>query len=134
MKVRITATISSNGYIAPSYEKAHRWSFSKKYTLPVLREKADVRLHGHTSLLSLINDKQNGNSRTCLVEADAETLGLIKGLLLYQLADEMVLYVLPEEKDTGIRLSDHVPPSGWQLCSTHRFRDGTQYRLYCRKL
>lgn len=132
MKIRITATISIDGYLAPTYEKPHRWSFSRKYALPTLRENTDVQLHKYASLLSLIIDKQNGNSLTYLVEANPETIDMINGLLLYRLADEIILYTLPKYQSDGVCFTDCISNSDWQLCKEYRFRDGTRYLLYNR--
>ena len=134
MKIQITATISMNGYLALAYEKAHRWSFSRKYALPLLRDNANMELHKHTSLISLINDRRNGDKGIYLVQASSENTDLIKGLLLYDLADEIILYVLPEDKNEGIRFTDYVPFSDWTSHEEHRFNDGTYYRLYRRRI
>lgn len=91
-----------------------------------------MQLHKYASLLSLITDKQNSNSRTYLVEASAETIDLIHGLLLYRLADEIILYVLPKCQSDGICFADCISDSDWQLCKEYRFRDGTRYLLYNR--
>ena len=101
MKIQIAATVSSDGFLLPPNTIQSRWPYARKYALTALRERADLLLHKNTSLLSLLAEKRQSTDTTYLVEATPETVELIKGLLLYNLADELILYVVSSGQCTG---------------------------------
>lgn len=130
MKIQITATVSSNGYLLPSNTVKGYWPFRRKNTLSSLQKEADILLHKYDSLLSLLSEKQNQSDTTYLAEATPETIGLIKGLLLYHLADELILYILSAEADKGIAISDIVDMREWDAKTEHTLSQHTICRIY----
>lgn len=134
MKIQIAATISSDGFLLPPNNIPSRWPFTRKYTLTALREQADLLLHKNSSLLSLLAEKRESTDTTYLVEATPETVELIKGLILYNLADELLLYVVsPGQNKGGITLSEIIRLSEWEMNEEHNLAQEAVCQIYRRK-
>lgn len=134
MKIQIAATISSDGFLLPPNNIPSRWPFTRKYTLTALREQADLLLHKNSSLLSLLAEKRESTDTTYLVEATPETVDLIKGLILYNLADELLLYVVsPGQNKGGITLSEIIRLSEWEMNEEHNLAQEAVCQIYRRK-
>ena len=134
MKIQIVATVSSDGFLLPPTTIQSRWPFTRKYTLAALRERADLLLHKNSSLLSLLAEKRESTDTTYLAEATPETVELIKGLLLYNLADELILYVVPSGQCTGgIAFSEIFYLSDWKMDEEQNLGQEVVCRIYRRK-
>ena len=120
MKIQIAAVLSTDCYLlSPAKGINSRWAFPKQHTLFSLRNETDLLLSKDTSLLSLLSEKQHNTDITYLAEGTPDTLDLIKGLLLYGLADELYLYILPEHTGKGILLSTLIRLEEWYLVREH---------------
>lgn len=133
MKILITATVSSDSYLLPPDAIESRWTFDRKHTLSVLRKKADMLLHQNDSLLSLLAEKQKASDTIYLAEATPQTTELIKGLLLYHLADELVVYISPAEVGKGCAFSELVDMKEWEMQAEHYLSRRVVCRVYHRK-
>lgn len=134
MKIQITATVSSDGYLLPLNAIESRWPFDRKHTLSALRKKADMLLHQNDSLLSLLAEKQKAcDTSIYMAEAMPETVELIKGLLLYHLADELIVYILPAEVGKGCAFSELVDMKEWEMQAEHSLSRLVVCRVYHRK-
>lgn len=134
MKIQIAATVSNDGFLLPPNTIQSRWPYVRKYALTVLRERADLLLHKNTSLLSLLAEKRQSTDTTYLAEATPETVELIKGLLLYNLADELILYVVPSGQYTGgIAFSEILCLSDWKMDEKQNLGQEVICRIYHRK-
>jgi len=89
-------------------------------------------LHKESSLIALLEEKRQSSDTNYLVEATPETVGLIKGIFLYRLADELILYMLPDQKEDGIKLFDLTYPSDWILEKESSLRDNFRCLIYHR--
>lgn len=99
-----------------------------------MRERADLLLHKNTSLLSLLAEKRQSTDTTYLAEATPETVDLIKGLMLYNLADELILYIVPSgHSKGGIALSEIIRLSDWEMDEEHNLAQEAVCRIYRRK-
>lgn len=133
MKIQITATVSSDGYLLPLDAIESRWPFDRKHTLSALRKKADMLLHQNDSLLSLLAEKQKVSDAIYLAEATPQTKELIKGLLLYHLADELIVYISPAEIGKGCVFSELVDMKEWEMQAEHFLSRRVVCRVYHRK-
>jgi hypothetical protein len=115
MKMQIVAIISTDGYLLNPDISIRNKINSGKYGIHALRERADFILHNEDSLVALLDEKRQSSGTNYMAEATVETFDLIKGLFLYQLADELVLYMAPYREECGIRLFDLTPISDWVL-------------------
>lgn len=133
MKILITATVSSDGYLLPPDAIESRWPFDRKHTLSALRKKADMLLHKNDSLLSLLAEKQKVSDTIYLAEATPQMTELIKGLLLYHLADELIVYSSPADVGKGCAFSVLVDMKEWEMQSEHFLSRRVVCRVYHRK-
>ena len=134
MKIQIAATISSDGFLLPPNTIQSQWPYARNFALTALRERADLLLHKNTSLLSLLAEKRESTYTSYLVEATPETVELIKGLLLYNLADELILYVVPSGQCTGgIAFSEILCLSDWKMDEEQNLGQEVVCRIYHRK-
>lgn len=134
MKIQIAATVSADAFLLPPNTIPSRWPFTQKYTLAALRERADLLLHKNSSLLSLLAEKRESTDTIYLVEATPETVELIKGLLLYNLVDELILYIVPSgQSKGGIALSEIIRLSDWEMDEEHNLAQEAVCRIYRRK-
>lgn len=134
MKIQITATVSSDGYLLPPDTIKRRWPFEGKHSLSALRKKADMLLHTNDSLLLLLAEKRKAcDTSIYLAEATPQTADLIKGLLLYHLADELIVYTLPAEVGKGYAFSELVDTKEWEMQAEHSLSGRAVCRIYSRK-
>jgi len=132
MKIQIVATISTDGYLLKRENKTKKQISLGKYGFNALLKRVDLTLHKESSLIALLEEKRQSSDTNYLVEATPETLDLIKGLFLYQLVEEMILYMLPDQKESGIRLFDLTSPSDWILEKESSLRDNFRCLIYHR--
>ncbi|WP_075557073.1 hypothetical protein [Parabacteroides timonensis] len=134
MKIQITATVSSDGYLLPPDTIKRRWPFEGKHSLSALRKKADMLLHTNDSLLLLLAEKRKAcDASIYLAEATPQTADLIKGLLLYHLADELIVYTSPAEVGKGYAFSELVDTKEWEMQAEHSLSGRAVCRIYSRK-
>jgi hypothetical protein len=130
MKIQIVATISADGYMLKREGKTKSQISLGKYGFNALQKRADLTLHKESSLIALLEEKRQSSDTNYLVEATPETFELIKGLFLYGLADEVILYMLPDQKENGIRLLDLTYPSNWILEKESSLGDTSRCLIY----
>lgn len=133
MKIQIAAILSTDGYLWENTDSAHHSAFrSGKYGWGQLAEQT-LPLSPYSSLIDLLNERRQGNDVSYLAEATPETMELVRGLLLYRLADEFILYVLPHKQEKGIRLADLTALSEWELAEDRPLKGGIRRKVYRRK-
>ncbi|MFS2670880.1 MULTISPECIES: deaminase [Bacteroidales] len=97
------------------------WEHPEKYGITRIREAALSCLGPDVSFMSLTEWKQ-GHSGVYLAEAALETLPFTDSLLRFDMADELVLYVLPRFQGEGFRLFEGCPGfSLWELAGMRSF-------------
>lgn len=95
--VQILAFITLDGYLARRSTFPDLWEHPEKYGITRIRETALSCLGPDVSFMSLTEWKQ-GHSGVYLAEAALETLPFTDSLLRFDMADELVLYVLPHSR------------------------------------
>jgi hypothetical protein len=132
MKIQVVVTISANGYLLKQENETIKYISLGKYSFNALQKRADLILHKESSLIALLEEKRQSSNTNYLVEATSETLGLIKGLFLYRLADEIIVHMIPNQKENDIRLFDLTSPSDWILAKEFSLIDNSQCIIYHR--
>lgn len=132
MKIQITAILSTDGYLWEKAGGAPSAFHSGKYN-PERLEEYTLPLSPYSSLIDLLDERRRGRDVSYLAEATPETMEMVRGLLLYRLADEIVLYVLPDKQEKGIRLTELTALSGWELAEERPLKDGIRRKTYRRK-
>ena len=119
--VQILAFITLDGYLARRSTFPDLWEHPEKYGITRIREAALSCLGPDVSFMSLTEWKQ-GHSGVYLAEAALETLPFTDSLLRFDMADELVLYVLPRFQGEGFRLFEGCPGfSLWELARMRSF-------------
>lgn len=129
MKIQVVATISADGYLLKRENKTKARIGSGKYGFSALQKRADLMLHKESSLIALLEEKRQSSDTNYLAEVTPETLDLIKGLFLYRLTEELILYIIPCLKEDGIRLFDLTSPSDWILAEESSLKKGCRYLI-----
>lgn len=135
-QVRIVMILTIDGFLPPEENALARWVKTDKKGFAYWRERSTVTLFPHYPLIDLILDKEKkDNPCTYLAEiADSEGLELFRGLSVYRLVDEMVLYRLPVTVKNGNSLSpDTFPPEEWAVAGNKTYRNGICRTIYRRK-
>lgn len=134
MKIQIVAAITIDGFLSEYPEAPRRCFYYDKYSLDALRRSASRILHKDTSLIRLLNEKQQQPSSTLtyLAESSTDNMGFIKGLLLYSLADELILYIVPRIAGAGVRLFEGAALSAWKPAGNRTFSNGISRIVYRR--
>jgi len=130
MKIQIVATISTDWYLLKQENKTKNQIKTRKYGFNTLQKRADLMLHKESSLIALLEEKRQSSDTNYIVESTPETLDLIKGLFLYRLADELILYMLTDQKEDGIKLFDLTSPADWILEKETSLRDTSRCLIY----
>lgn len=126
MQIQVVAAISSDGYLLKLENHINNIAGSKKYGLSAWKEKNDLSLHKESSLIVLLEEKRQLSNTNYLAIATSDMHSLINGLFLYQIVDELVLYKIPCQKETDIRLPE-FSSSKWVLRKEVPLKNG----LYC---
>lgn len=66
--------------------------------------------------------------------SDRESLGLLHGLTIYHLIDEIVIYILPLIYGKGIVCLQQLPASRWKLHRSKTFKNGITRIIYRKSL
>lgn len=134
-KVQILSAITLDGYLPDKTDPRLSWVENNRKGFPKWRDSADCILAGEISFLTLINQKRTPCT-DCVYLAELLTelqLPIIKGLLAYGLADEVILYVLPVLVGKGIQTNlSSLPASEWALKSSRTFSNGTTRLIFIR--
>jgi hypothetical protein len=132
MKIQVVATITADGYLLKRENRIKDRIDSGKYGFSALQEHADLTLHKESSLIALLEEKRQSSETNYLAEANPESLDLIKGLFLYRLADELILYMLPNQKENDIKLFDLTSPADWILIKESPLKNASRCFIYHR--
>lgn len=132
MNIQIAAILSIDGYLLEQADGIQAVPRSGRYGWKRLEERG-LPLSPYSSLIDLLDERRQGSEVSYLAEATPETMELIRGLLLYRLADESILYVLPRKQEKGIQLADLTALSEWELTEDRLLKSGIRRKVYRRK-
>jgi hypothetical protein len=132
MKIQVVATISIDGYLLKLDNNDKNSIYTCNHGIKALQKDADLILLKESSLIALLEEKRQSSGTNYLAKATYETLSFIKGLFLYQLADELVLYKAPYRAEQGIRLFDLTSPADWVLVKEIFLKNNFHRLVYSR--
>lgn len=133
MNIQIAAILSADGYLLEQAEDdAQAVPRSGKYGWKRLEEQG-LPLSPYTSLIDLLNESRQGIEVSYLAETTPETMELVRGLLLYRLADEIILYVLPGKQEKGIEFPELRSLPEWEPVEDRPLKGGIRRKVYRRK-
>lgn len=132
MKIQIAAILSADGYLWEKTGSTPSVFHSDKYG-PERLEEHTLPLSPYSSLIDLLDEKRQGRDVSYFAEATPETMELVRGLLLYRLADEIILYVLPDKQEKGICFAESTALPEWELVKERPLKDDVRRKTYRRK-
>ncbi|GAE84911.1 hypothetical protein [Bacteroides reticulotermitis] len=124
-KVKVVMAVTLDGFLPKENEHLMQWLKNDNRGFPRWRDGCTYPLFPHYPLLDLICQKnRESDSFIYLAEIlDEETAELLRGLSLYKLVDEMIVYQVPVSYGTGFNLKNHFQPDNWMLCKIKSFRN-----------
>ena len=65
---------------------------------------------------------------------DEESIELLRGLSLYHLIDEIIIFLFPSTRPDYKSVSKHIPQGEWKIVNTKTFKNGICRLIYCKTL
>lgn len=125
-KIRVVVASSIDGYLPATEDERLSWLRTDRRGFKRWHEASDCKLYAGYPLIDLICEKEKKNNRmTYLAEiSDKKSAELLRGLFLYHLVDEIILYLLPATWQEGIRVLDDFTPAAWKTVQVRRYANG----------
>ena len=137
-KIQIALAMTLDGFLPEENEKMMQWVKTNKNGFPRWKEECSFPLFSGYPLLDLICSKdQTDKDFTYYVQiTDKDSVELLRGLFLYYMVDEIIIYLLPFTTNKGIHIMKHVSPCQWSLYKTKQYPQGICMMIYkkCKKL
>ena len=130
-KVQAVTAMTLDGFLPETDNVLMRWVMNHRKGFAHWRERCDARILPH-SILDLLCEKDGkGNTFTYLAEvSDSESLELLRGLSLYNLVDELIVYLLPISSGGGTSIQNILPTLQWRLHEATTFSNGICRLIY----
>lgn len=120
-----------DGFLPDAADMSMRWVMNHRKGFAYWRERCDARILPHSILDLLCEKDSKDNTFTYLAEvSDSESLELLRGLFLYNLVDELVIYLLPISSCRGTSIQYILPNLQWRLHKTTAFPNSICRLIY----
>lgn len=131
-KVQLAMAATLDGFIPDENETLMQWVKTNKKGFPRWKEACIYPLFPDYPLLDLIcNKDKSDNNFTYYAEiTDQGSVELLRGLFLYHLVDEIVLYLIPITANKGIPVMKHISPYYWSLFKVKQYPGGICMMIY----
>lgn len=136
-KIQAVIAMTLDGSVPSAGEPLMGWLKSDRNGFPYWRERCTRRLYPGYPLIDLICEKDSATDASAVFLAeicDAESSELLRGLSLYRLIDELVIFLIPSVGTSPLSVSAHLPSGTWRLVKSRTFRNGVCRLNYCRIL
>ena len=129
-KLQVLIAMTLNGFVPARNDSLLQWIQNSDDGFPYWRGRSTRMLYPGYPLVDLICDKeQSAPSDIYLAEIyDDSGAELLRGLSLYRLIDEMVIFLLPVISSETVPVSKHISTDKWELVRTKRY-----FIIYSRK-
>lgn len=130
-RIQVVTAMTLDGFLPETAGALVSWIKNDRQGFPIWRECCSAFILPH-SILDLLCDKDSKDgSFTYLAEViEPESVELLRGLFLYNLVDEIVVYILPLSTGQGISVLDTFRPQHWELYRTASFSNGICRLVY----
>lgn len=131
-KVQVVIAATLDGFLPENEENLMQWVRTDRRGFPRWRAKAAYPLFSDYPLLDLIcnKDKTDDSFIYHAEIADKDNAELLRGLFLYHIVDEIVLYLIPVTTNKGIHVMKHISPCRWSLHKARQYRNGICCMVY----
>lgn len=130
-RIQVVTAITLDGFLPETAETLVSWIRNDRRGFPLWRERCSAFILPH-SILDLLCEKDGkDDSFTYLAEIiTPKSVELLRGLFLYNLVDELVVYQLPYSAGQGIAVLETFRPQHWELHKTTSFSNGICRLIY----
>ena len=134
-RIQVITAITLDGFLPEKDEELSLWVQTDKHGFPYWHERSTFTLSPNYPMLDLISEKDSKYVSFIYTAeiSGKESLGLLHGLSLYHLIDEIIVYILPLTSGKGVTHLQQLPAARWQLHKSTTFRNGV-CRLIYRKI
>lgn len=131
-RIQVVTAMTLNGFLPEAADAFMSWIRTDKRG-PYWQERCSAFILPHSILDLLCEKDSKGDSFTYLAGIhDIESLELLRELFMYNLVDELIVYLLPFSAGRGTSVLDVFPPRQWQLYKTASFSNGICRLIYRR--
>lgn len=131
-KVQILIAMTIDGFLPSSMNPLLDWVKMSRDGFTSWHEDCTFPLYPGYPLVDLICEKDT-TSASCVYQAeicDETNVELLRGLSLYHLIDEMVIYLLPLVAGKGIHVAEHFISGCWKLYQSKSYKNGVCRMIY----
>lgn len=130
-KIQAVTAMTLDGFLPETDNVLMQWVINHRNGFARWRERCNARILPH-SILDLLHVKDSkDNAFTYLAEiSNSESVELLRGLLLYNLVNELVIYQLPLSSGRGTPVRNIFPAGQWQLHKAATFSNGICRLIY----
>ena len=126
-----------DGFLPRENDKMLQWVRTDRHGFPEWNRKgaSAIILPGIPFVDLMCDVDSSADSDIYLAEIhDVESAGLLRGLSLYHLIDEVVIYLFPYISGEGFSIASRLPSGTWNLCHSKTFKNGICRLTYCKSL
>ncbi|MBV3483850.1 hypothetical protein [Bacteroides uniformis] len=135
-KIQVITALTLDGYLPPAGGQWMEWFRHDREGLPLWLNRCTFTLSPGYPLIDLMCElKSMSEGCTYVAEVtDAGQVELLRGLFLYRMVDELVVYLLPQLSGGGLSpLADLPRASAWTLRQSRSFGNGICRLVYRKK-
>lgn len=135
-KIQVIMALTLDGYLPPAGGQWMEWFRHDREGLPLWLSRCTFTLPPGYPLIDLMCElKSMSEGCTYVAEVtDAGQVELLRGLFLYRMVDELVVYLLPQLSGGGLSpLADLPRASAWTLRQSRSFGNGICRLVYRKK-
>ena len=135
-KLQAVIAMTLDGAVPPEGEPLLEWVKSDRKGFPYWRKRSTMHLFPGYPLVELICEKDTSGPSTVFHAEiyDEKSAEFLRGLSLYSLVDELVIFLIPSVSTFPLSVSAHLPSGNWRLVRSKTFRNGVCRLHYCRTL
>ena len=131
-KVRIMIAMTLDGFLPEENEKRMQWVKTDKKGFSHWKKESTYPLFSDYPLLDLVCSKERTDDSFIYYTeiTDNKSVELLRGLFLYHIVDEMILYLIPVTAGKGTHIMRYVSPCYWSLHKVKQYRNGICCMVY----
>ena len=125
-RLRVLIAMTLDGSIPAEDDPLRQWLRDDKDGFSYGRGKSTRRLYPGYPLVDFMCEKDM-SAPSVLYQAeihDEESIELLRGLSLYHLIDEIIIFLFPSTRPDYKSVSKHIPQGEWKIVNTKTFRNG----------
>lgn len=131
-RIQVAMAVTIDGFLPDKDHTLAKWVRTSSNGFPRWRNVCSYPLFPKYPLLDLIYDKERSDDTFVYYAeiTDKESAELLRGLFLYHIVDELILYLLPATTSKGIHIMQHVSPCLWKLHGVRHYNNGICCMIY----